>query len=180
MLLFQLLEVVNENPDGEEIYSLLNIHEETQDEVLSAEKTKEKILAGESIVTKLASLFSKAESKLEEEELNDGLLGKILDESTDIIGEDIHFNREEDEMAGVYAEQTSSEESEDEDEDNFDTMSPRAAYELLSVRFRKIEEDKRKSFATGEYEQVDGYNEKLVDIQIKLEKLSKILGLEDS
>jgi hypothetical protein len=44
LLLYKLLEVVDENPKSEEIYSVLKLDEETQSVVYDAEKTKEKIL----------------------------------------------------------------------------------------------------------------------------------------
>jgi hypothetical protein len=54
MLLFKLLEVVNEDPKSAEIYSILKLDEEIQKDVFSAEENKQKILAGESIVMKIA------------------------------------------------------------------------------------------------------------------------------
>jgi hypothetical protein len=102
MLLFKIMEIVNENPEGKEIFTILDLQEDTQDEVFTAEENKQKILAGESLVMKIASLFSKGDAKQEEQEIGDGMLEKILDESTDIVGEDVYFNREE-ENAGIYA-----------------------------------------------------------------------------
>lgn len=176
-LLYKLLEVIDENPSSEEIYSALKNEESIKNEVFSAEENKKKILEWESLVMSIASLFSRSESKLEEGELDEGLLGKILDESTDIIGEEVHFNREDD-MAGVYAE-TSEENASQESQDELDSMSPRAAYELLSLQFQRIEEEKREAFLKWEYEAIDTFNNRLLDIQVKVEKLSKILGLEE-
>jgi hypothetical protein len=102
MILFRLLEVINESPNKEEIYSILKLDEEIQDDVFTAEENKQKILAGESLVMKIASLFSKGDGKHDESDITDGLLDKILDESTDIVGEDVYFNREH-ENAGIYA-----------------------------------------------------------------------------
>lgn len=175
MILFKLLEVIDENPDGEEIYNILDIEEETQAVVHDAEQTKEKILKGESIITQIASLFSKAESGEQEAELEDGILDKLLDESTDIVGDTVYFNREEDEMAGVYAE--GSNEIQEDEEENYENMSPHAAHEMLSHEFHKIEEEKRLAFAEGRYDDIDIYNDKLITIQSKLEKLVKVLGL---
>lgn len=44
MMLYKLMEIVNEKPEGKEVFSLLDLVEETQEEVLSAEQTKKKIL----------------------------------------------------------------------------------------------------------------------------------------
>lgn len=174
-LLFKLLEVVNEDPNWEEIYSILKLEEEVQDEVFTAEENKEKILAGESLVMKIASLFSKGSPKDDEKELEDGLLDKILDVSTDIVWEDIYFNRQ-DENAGIYNDSVEDEESSD--DVDYDSMSPETAWELLQHEFHKVEEEKRKAFLEGQYDDIDIFNESLLSIESKLHKLSKILHIE--
>lgn len=174
MLLFKLLEVVNEDPNSQEIYSILKLDEEIQDDVFTAEENKEKILAWESIVMKIASLFSKWETKSDEDILDDGLLDKILDENTDIVWEDIYFNRN-DENAGIYAEWA---DNNVEDELDYDSISPEIAYEMLEHQFHKVEEEKRKAFLSGEYDEIDVYNEKLLVIESKLWKLCKVLWIE--
>ncbi len=128
----------------------------------------------------IASLFSKSDSKSEEQELADWMLEKYLDETTDVVWEDVYFNRE-DENAWIYAESASSNDDawEDEDEErDYDSMAATTAYELLKHDFHKIEEDKRKAFLEWEYDDIDVFNDKLLGIQSKLEKLSKLLGEE--
>jgi len=177
MLLFKLLEVINEDPSGEEIYSILKLDEEIQNDVFTAEENKQKIMAGESLVMKIASLFSKTHTEWEETELDEGLLEKVLDESTDMVWEELYFNRPEDENAWIYAQSDDKlspspslgEESE-EDEVDYDSMSPEVAYKMLEHRFHKVEEEK--------YDDIDIFNSKLVDIESKLQKLCKILGKE--
>jgi hypothetical protein len=174
MLLYKLLEVVNENPEGKEVFSLLNLDEEIQDEVFTAEENKQKILAWESLVMKIASLFSEWDAKSHEDELWDGMLEKILDETTDIVWEDVYFNRES-EQAGIYAEATQTDWDTQWDQDEYDNMSPDTAYEMLKRDFHNIEEEKRIAFWEGRYDDIDVYNESLLGIQSKLEKLSKLM-----
>lgn len=178
MLLFKLLEVINEDPKSEEVFSLLDIDEEVQDDVFTAEQTKKKILLWEWVVTKIASLFSKTDANLEYQELDEGILNKVLDASTDIVWDDIYFNREQ-ENSWVYAELDKDDKDEDDEEDlDYDTMSPEVAYEILKKKFHDVEEKKRKAFGEWNYDDVDQYNEDLLDIEIKLWKISKILHLE--
>lgn len=183
MLLFKLLEVVNENQDSREIFSLLNLDDDIQDEVFTAEKNKQKILAWESLVMSIASLFSRGDAKKEEQELWEWMLEKILDDTTDIVWGDVYFNRE-DENAGIYANQTPPQPSpwqgegdnEEEEEINYDNMSPEVAYEILKKQFHDTEDKKRNAFWEGRYDDIDIYNDSLLNIQSKLEKLSKLLG----
>lgn len=176
MSLFQLLEIIQEDPNGEEIYSILKLDEEIQDDVFTAEENKQKILAGESIVMKIASIFSRWEQNSEQKDLEDGLLDKILDENTDIVWDDIYFNREH-ENAGVYAD-GEEKTQQDEDETDYDSISPEVAYEMLQHEFQKLEEQKRSAFLSWEYDEIDIFNEKLLNIESKLWKLCKVLWIE--
>lgn len=178
MLVFKLLEVVNEDPNSQEIYSILKLDEEIQDDVFTAEENKQKILAGESLVMKIASLFWKWTHKEWEEELEDWILDKLLDENTDIVWEDIYFNREQ-ENAWIYAKSWEEDQSEQEDEIDYDSISPSVAYEMLQHQFHSVEEEKRKAFLEWEYDEIDVFNEKLLTIESKLSKLCLILGIVD-
>lgn len=178
MLVFKLLEVVNEDPNSQEIYSILKLDEEIQDDVFTAEENKQKILAGESLVMKIASLFWKWTHKEWEEQLEDWILDKLLDENTDIVWEDIYFNREQ-ENAWIYAKSWEEDQSEQEDEIDYDSISPSVAYEMLQHQFHSVEEEKRKAFLEWEYDEIDVFNEKLLTIESKLSKLCLILGIVD-
>lgn len=176
MLLFKLLEVINENPDGEEVFSTLKLLDDTEGWVLEAEATKQKILDGEKVSANIANLMGETDSDMQE-----GILEKILDEGTHFIGDEIHFahNQEEVDMAWIYAETTNVQESEKDEDIDYENMSPQTAYEMLKHQFQKIEEEKRKSFLEGDYDKIDTYNEQLLSIQSKLEKLSKLLKIEE-
>jgi hypothetical protein len=175
-LFFELLEVVAENPEGKEVFSLLNLDKDIQAEVFTAEENKQKILTGESLVMKIAGLFSAGDAHRDKQELEDGMLEKILDNTTDIVGEDIYFNREE-ENAGIYSESSQAREwdQDEEEEIDYDKMSPETAYEMLKHEFHKLEDTKRKAFLEWRYDDIDIYNDDLLDIQLKLEKLDKLI-----
>lgn len=136
MILYKLLEVLDENPYSEEIYQLLAIEDEIQSDVFSAEENTQKILQGDFLVTKIASLFAKSDAKAEESQADDGILEKLLDESTDIVGEDIYFNRPEN-HSGIYAHGKDEQEDGEENEEDFKNMSPEVAYEILKRDFHR-------------------------------------------
>jgi hypothetical protein len=46
---------------------------------------------------------------------------------------------------------------------------------MLKHEFHKIEESKRLAFWEGRYDDIDVYNDSLLSVQSKLEKLSKLL-----
>lgn len=180
MILFKLLEIVDENPQSEELFSILQLDEELQADVFSAEENKQKILAGESLVMKIANLFSKWNNKNEQKQLDEDLLDKILDVSTDIVWEDIYFNREI-QNAWIYADSDRSQQEEDQDEKekiDYDTLSPHVAYELLQYEFQKLEEAKRQAFLEWNYDDIDRFNDDLLMIESKLTKLCIILWIE--
>jgi len=66
LLLFQLLEVIDENPDGEEVYHILKLEEDTQKLVYTAEETKKKILEGEKLTANISKLIGETDAELEQ------------------------------------------------------------------------------------------------------------------
>ncbi len=171
LLIFELLEIINENPDGEEVFSTLKLDDDTESLVHKAEVTKEKILNGEKITANISSLIGETDSHMEW-----WVLEKILDEDTDLVGDELHFAREDD-KAGIYAQNTENPEQEEE-EDEYENMSPEIAYELLKKQFQDVEQEKRSAFLEGRYDDIDVYNDSLITLESKLEKLTKLLGVE--
>jgi len=173
-LLYKLLDVLSENPDGKEKYTTLNLVEEIEADVYDAEITKEKILSWEKVTASISNLIGDTDAVLE-----NGVLEKILEEGTDFIGDEIHFNH--DEKAGIYAEATQAWEEEDEDsiEEDVSKLTPSWAYAALKEQFHELDEKKRQEFLQGNYEGIDEINEELFIIQSKLEKLSRLLWYEE-
>lgn len=173
MLLYRLMEVVDENPSGKEAYSLLDTVEETEEEVISAEETKKKILEWEELTASISGLMGKLDGEIEGE-----LMERLLDDDTHFHGDDIHFQHGK-EMAGIYAE-TENEDIKEEDEDDFidswDTLE--GNYERLKHAFSEVDEKKRKAFLEWDYDIIDICNDELIAIESKITKISKLLGKE--
>ena len=94
LLLFQLLEVIQENPQSSEVYHIATLEETAKSIVVEAEETRKKILKGEKITTTLSTLISDTDTKLE-----DGLLSEMLDDTTHFFGDEVHFQHGETDMA---------------------------------------------------------------------------------
>lgn len=175
MMLYKLMEIVNEKPEGKEVFSLLDLVEETQEEVLSAEQTKKKILEWEELTANISNLLWDTDGKLEWE-----LLEKVLDDDTHFHGDEIQFAHGDTEMAWIFAETASEgpeEEEEDELIDSWDTLEWN--YERLKNAFHEVDEKKRKAFGGGDYDMIDVFNDELIAIESKIEKIAKLLGKED-
>lgn len=175
LLLFQLLEVIDENPDGEEVYHILKLEEDAEKLVYTAEETKKKILEGEKLTANISKLIGETDAELEQ-----WILGKILDDDTHFHGEEILFGHGDTEIAWVYAEsQKKDEDDEDELEDIIDEGDTlRGNYERLKEYFTQVDEEKRKAFWEWNYDIIDTLNEKLMRIQSRIEKIWKLLGEE--
>lgn len=137
-LLSRFFDILAENPEAPEIYQSFDEEITLKSLVLTAEQTQEKILNGESIIARISKLFSKNESSQES-----ALLAKTLDASTDLIGEELHFAHNEN--AGIFKQAEEKQRQEDEEE-NYENMSPETAYELLSYEFQKLQNEKQKCF----------------------------------
>jgi len=62
ILIYKLMEIIDENPSNEEVFTLSEIEESTTQIVYTAEENKQKILDGESLVMRIAGLFSRADA----------------------------------------------------------------------------------------------------------------------
>ena len=176
MLLYKLLEVVNEDVEWDEIYSLLDMQEETEELVVTAEETKKKILEWEELTASISSLLWDTDGKREWE-----MFEKLLDDDTHFHGDEVQFAHGDTDMAWIYAESTSDdwddeEEQEDDLIDVWDTLEWN--YESLKMKFQDLDEKKRKAFWLWEYDLIDEYNEELMRIESRIIKLAKLLGEE--
>ncbi|MCH8518508.1 hypothetical protein LAT59_01990 [Candidatus Gracilibacteria bacterium] len=172
-IISEILEILPENPQSYEVYTASNALEEAEDILSEAESTQEKILKGQKLTTSVSKLIGETDAELDSE-----VLSRLLDASTDFVGEDIYF-RSNLEEAGVLAEGKKIQESDDDEEDDdYSKLSPRGAYEAIKNDFLALEKEKTKAFLEGRYDDIDTYNEKLFVMQRKLEKLAIILGEE--
>lgn len=172
-LLYKLLEVIDENPSKQEVYSVLKLEEKVESLVYSAEETKQKILEGDKVTANISSLIGETDASLEE-----WLLEKVLDDDTHFHGDEIHFAHGDDDMAWIYASQSQKEDDDELDDiiDEGDTL--RGNYERLKEYFREVDEEKRQAFLEWNYDEIDIYNEKLMRIESRIEKIWKLLWEE--
>ncbi len=87
-LIQKLIEIIPENSELLEKYSVQEEVDEVEETIIEAEGNKEKILAWEEITIKASKIMSETEQKLDRK-----LLDKILDEDTDIVGGEVKFRK---------------------------------------------------------------------------------------
>ncbi len=174
-ILWELLDILQEHPDTKEIYTILDNENEIQQRVHEAEEIKNKILEGESVVMSIAKMLWYLEQHQWEWDTHEKMLEKLLDTSTQLVWEELHFHSEDD-KAWIYAEQSLLEDNEEDEEEEIEYTSPQIAYEILMRDFHAIESQKKQAFLQGDYDDIDVYNEKLLQIEQKWEKLLKIIA----
>ncbi len=177
-LIFEILEILPENPQGHEVYTVSNSLEEAEKLLSKASSTQEKILSWQKLTTSVSSLISKTDA-----ELDSAVLTRILNDSTDFVWEEIHF-RVPEVYAWILSEWKKTQlwdqekEDDEEKEEDYSQLSVRWAFEAIKEDFSKLEREKTKAFLEGRYEDIDLYNERLFTMQRKLEKLAVILWEE--
>ena len=176
MLLYELLEILPENPQSHEVYQASDALENAEDILTQSENIEEKILKWQKVTTEITRLIWDVES-----EMDGDILERFLDESTDLIWQEIYF-RDESESAWILSEWKKSQESDDnedeQDDKKYEKLSPRWAFEAIKEDFFELEKEKTKAFLDGRYDDIDIYNERLFVMQKKLEKLAVLLWEE--
>lgn len=177
LLIYRLFETLDENPQSAELYQCIESQEELNTLLDKSQTNEEKILAGQKCSTRIGNLIGETDGELES-----GLLDALLDDATRCIWEELHF---EETHAWVLAQgeekqKNTQKKDEDELEEVYNHLTPRGAYEQIKIDYANIEEEKRKAFLEGNYDLIDIYNERLFSLQKKLEKLVKLLKIDES
>lgn len=175
LLFFQLFEILGDGILQNEEYRILEDIWIVKKSFEKVKDTREKILAWEQATMKISNVFSVTDDFLEEKSdawKQKELYGKIFDDSSYIVGQEIHF---EEVNAGILSQSDAQMREKDEtDIDTWDTLEWN--YERLKFLFFELDEEKRKAFAAGKYDQIDEINRKLFRIQSQLEKIMILLG----
>ena len=174
-IVYELLEILPENPQSYEVYHVSNAVEEAEDILSESQSIEDKILKWQKVTTEITKLIWDTESDMESE-----ILEKVLNDSADLVWQEIYF-RSESEDAWVLSEWKKTQESDDNDDEEdkkYDTLSPRGAFETIREDFLELEQEKTKAFLDGRYDDIDIYNERLLLMQKKLQKLALLLWEE--
>jgi adenylate kinase family enzyme len=139
---------------------------------IEAEDNKEKILFSEENTIKANKLLEEWEKYILWESL-DELLGEDVDLVWDnFIKRNIKIN------SWILNQSDNTSEGEDDNEEEIE-VDLEEYYEELKNEFEHLEKKKNKLFLEWNYDVLDDINDELLEIIVKLEKVSKILWLEE-
>lgn len=186
-LIMKLIDIIPENDELLEKYSLWEEIDEVDEYISEAEKNKEKILSGEESTIKICDLLDDVDKKLDKK-----VLEKILDEETDIVWKEIKIrtshstsikSRDEEIKWKIinwhfYADQIEEKEEDDDDEEEYEELRQQdleLLYNEIKLEFSILDKQKLDYLINGDYTNLDLIVDKLTKIQIKLEKLEKLL-----
>ncbi len=176
ILFYKLFEVLDEDEEAQRSYHVQEEKELVVNILEDAKQKKEKILKWEKATATISSLISETDWLLEE-----WMLERMLDDGTHFIGNEIHFQHEQD-MAWIYAEE--DEKSEDIEEENPKWLIDSGNtlewnYEKLKEYFFELDEKKRWAFKIWDYDEIDRINDELIRVESQITKISKLLAWDD-
>lgn len=164
-LLIKFFEQLKQNPSLQKDYIVSDEIEETENLVNEAENNKQKSIFTENKIVKASEILEETEKKLTHDDLE-----KILSDGVDLVW----WNFVERNFKVVNTDLDIEKNKEIEEEDLFEI------FEKLKEELFEIEEEKRKMFLEGNYDEIDVLNDKLIEIFKKIEKLKKLLWIADS
>ena len=186
----RLMDIIPENKEFIEDYELVEKIDETEELISEAEKNKKKILLWEKTTVKICNILDKTEKKLDKK-----LLEKILDEKTDIVWNEIitRWEKKQEKKQSkniwnlldwwnikilnewILAENNNIEENEEENFEELKEEDLELLYNELKLEFSLLDKQKTNFLINNDFENLDNTVEKLTALQIKLDKLDKIL-----
>jgi hypothetical protein len=187
-LIMKLIEIIPENNELLEKYSIWEEIDKVDESITEAEKNKQKILSGEESTIQICELLDLADKKLDKK-----VLDKILEESTDIIWTEIKIRKEikktnPNPLSGAiiekrwkiinwhfYKDNITEEDDEEEEFYELTQLDLEIIYNEIKLDFSILEKEKLDYLLNYDFENLDLIVDKLTKIQIKLEKIEKLL-----
>lgn len=173
-LLVKYFEVLKQNPELAEKYSILDELEQTENLANEAEGNKEKEIQSDKHILETSNIVEAIEEGLKKSNIED-----LLKEETDLVGENF-IQRWTSSNAGILEsreEQIKETEKEQEDEEQVSEDDIQTRFEKLRKSLFELEDKKRKCFAEGRYDDIDEINDELIVLWKKADKLKKLLGI---
>ncbi len=174
-LIIKYFEVLKQNPNLQKDFIISEDIDEVNAIWEEAEENKQKILFSEKNTIKVNELLENTEKKLTKNELED-----LLWEDVDLIWNEFRNRISINAWILNKNNNISNEDWEDEeDEELNEDIDIEEYYEDLKWEYEQLEKRKSKSFSKWDYEQLDKINNELLDLMIKLEKIQKILWVNN-
>ncbi|MDQ7023082.1 MAG: hypothetical protein Q9M97_06165 [Candidatus Gracilibacteria bacterium] len=195
-LIMKLIDIIPENSELLEKFIIAEDIDEIEENISEAEKNKEKILSGENSTIKICELLDASEKKLDKK-----LLDKILDDDISIVGNKIitrkkeKINRTGDgnnvgnlldggnikiinagilEQNNILDDDNNTEEDEEELEE-LTIQDLEIIYNEIKLDFSILDKEKLKYLISDDYENLEITIDKIIKVQIKLEKIEKLI-----
>ncbi len=171
-LIIKYFEVLKQNPNLQKDFIISEDIDEVNAIWEEAEENKQKILFSEKNTIKVNELLENTEKKLTKNELED-----LLWEDVDLIWNE--FRNRISINAWILNKNNNISNEDWEDEELNEDIDIEEYYEDLKWEYEQLEKRKSKSFSKWDYEQLDKINNELLDLMIKLEKIQKILWVNN-
>lgn len=175
-LIMKLIDVIPENNELLEKFSIQEEVDEVEEVVQEAEWNKQKILDWEENIIQISEKIREMDGIFAESDLEE-----LLDEDTDFIWDEVKMRKEEQNtntnspVVPFLKGDEGSDESVDVDDKNINIEEE---YEKLKDQLLKVEKKKQKLFASWEFNLLDEINDQLLEIMVKMDKISKLMGGE--
>jgi len=197
-LIMKLIDIIPENDELLEKFSLAEEADEVESLISESEKNKEKILDWEESTIKICELLDETDKKLDKKTLD-----KLLDDDIDIIWNEIKVRWKKIENANIWdwqnvwnlldwwtiskinswilisnLESNNSEWEEDDDEEEIEELTTsdlEIIYNEIKLDFSILDKQKLEYLINDDFENLWKTIDKLAKIQIKLEKIEKLL-----
>jgi len=187
-LMIELIDIIPESNELLEKFSLQDEIDETEWLISESEKNKEKILNWEESTIKICELLDSTDKKLDKKTLD-----KLLEDDVDIIWNEIKIRKSIKKVELIEKKQwkiinwhfyesileknEDTEDNDDEEEENEELTSENIVekYNELKLSFSILDKEKLNYLINDDFENLNTAIEKLAKIQIKLEKIEKLL-----
>ena len=169
-LLLKFFEQLKQNPNLQKDYIVSDEIDEVKEIWVEAEENKEKVLFSEKNTIKANRLLEEWEKYILWGELDE-----LLDENVDLVWN--NFIKRNIKINSWILNDNNIFEDEDVDELE-EEIDLEEYYNKLKIEFEQLEKSKNKLFLEWNYDILDDINNELLELIIKLEKVSKLLWLE--
>lgn len=174
-LLLKFFEQLKQNPSLSQDYIVSDEIDEVAEVFTEAEENKEKVLFLEKNTIKASSILEAWDQDMSLKNLDD-----LLQKNVDLVG-NIFISRSNEEIDDwIKAESQNIDIDEDEEDEEWDSEEVDLVlyFEKLKQEFWELDKRKTKLFLEWNYDELDLLNDDLLNLTIKMQKVSKLLWIE--
>ncbi len=184
-LLIKYFEVLKQNPELAEAYSILDEVENAENIANEAEGNKDKEIQSEKNILETSKIIEEIEEGLSKADIEN-----LLSDEVDLVGDEFIPHPVSLSLGGEGKQEISSQETEawifveNIEEADSEEVDEKITKDDLEEKFKQLREElfeledrKRKCFAEGKYDEIDEINDELIALWKKADKLKKLLWI---